>query len=139
MRPDAMTLEVTLGCAVYGTTDPITLEDGTEVPGEPRVVKISGRFGELDPLSTEDAAVVLPKLAYIFEGLVKEHNGRKEAQLQRLRLQQQAAAQAAARKQAEDAAAEAEPNEFEREYDKARRAGAFDGPVTRDEEASDAE
>lgn len=90
-----MTLEVTLGCAVYGTNDPITLEDGTEVPGEPRVVKINGKFGDLDPLTIEDAAVVLPKLAYIFEGLVKEHNARKEAQLQRLRLQQQAAAQQA--------------------------------------------
>ena len=111
IRPDAMTLEVSLGCAVYGTTDPITLEDGTEVPGEPRVVKISGRFGELDPLSTEDAAVVL-------------------AQLQRLRLQQQAAAQAAARKQAEEAAA-AESEEDEESI--------AHGGDSRDEEASDAE
>lgn len=100
MRPDAMQLEVSLGCALYGTHDPITLEDGTEVPGEPKVVKINGRFGDLDPLSIEDATVVLPKLAYLFEGLVKEHNARKEAQLQRLALQQQAAAQQAAREQA---------------------------------------
>jgi hypothetical protein len=108
MRPDAMTLEVTLGCAVYGTNDPITLEDGTEVPGEPRVVKISGRFGEVDPLSTEDAAVVLPKLAYLFEGLVKEHNARKQAEMQRLMMQQQAAAQRAAQQRAAEAAAAAE-------------------------------
>ena len=93
MRPDVMTLDVSLGCAIYGTQDPITLEDGTEVPGEPNVVRISGKFGEVDPLSIEDAAVVLPKLAFIFEALVKEHNARKAAEAQRAAFMAQAAAQ----------------------------------------------
>jgi hypothetical protein len=105
MRPDAMTLEVTLGCATYGSQPPITLEDGTEVPGEPNIVKISGVFGEVDPLSIEDAAVVLPKLAFIFEALVKEHNARKQAEAQRAAMVEQAMAQHAAQQQAEAAAA----------------------------------
>jgi hypothetical protein len=108
MRPDAMQLEVTLGCAIYGSHDPTPLDDGTEVPGEPKTIKISGRFGDLDPLSLEDAAIVLPKLAYLFEGLVKEHNARKQAEMQRLMMQQQAAAQRAAQQRAAEAAAAAD-------------------------------
>jgi len=105
MRPDAMTLEVELGCVNYGSQPPITLEDGTEVPGEPNIVKISGVFGEVDPLTIEDAAVVLPKLAFIFEALVKEHNARKQAEAQRAAMVEQAMAQHAAQQQAEAAAA----------------------------------
>ena len=105
MRPDALKLEVSLGCSLYGASDPITLEDGTEVPGEPNVVKISGVFGEVDPLTIEDAAVVLPKLAFIFEALVKEHNARKQAEAQRAAMVEQAMAQHAAQQQAEAAAA----------------------------------
>jgi len=92
MRPDAMVLEVSLGCSTFGFADPIELEGGHSVPGEPNVVRISGRFGEIDPLSIEDATIVLPKLAYLFEALVKEHNARKESELQRLAFMQQAAA-----------------------------------------------
>jgi hypothetical protein len=95
-----MTLDITLGCETFGVADPITLEDGTEVPGEPNVVKISGKFGEVDPLTIEDAAVVLPKLAFIFEALVKEHNARKQAEAQRAAMIEQAIAQQAAQQQA---------------------------------------
>lgn len=93
MRPDAMSLEVVLSCPTFGSTEQPN-PDGTTT-SIPRTVRINGKFGDLDPLTTEDAAVVLPKLAYIFEALVKEHNARKEAQLQRLAMQQQAAAQQA--------------------------------------------
>jgi hypothetical protein len=94
MRPDAMQLTVVLGSTSFGVGDPEPDPDGELSPGQPITVQINGRFGDLDPLSTEDAQALLPKLAYLFEGLVKEHQARQQAQLQRLALLQQAAAQA---------------------------------------------
>lgn len=93
IRPDFMQLEIALRCSLYGSQEPIPNPDGSESPGEPNVIRISGTFGEVDPLSIEDAAVVLPKLAFIFEALVKEHNARKQAEAQRAAMVEQAMAQ----------------------------------------------
>jgi len=89
-----MQLNVVLSCPTFGTTEEtVPNSDTIEVP---ITVQINGRFGEVDPLTVEDAQLVLPKLAYVFEALVKEHHARKAAQLQRLALMQQAQAQAEA-------------------------------------------
>ncbi len=95
MRPDAMKLNVVLTSPAWS---------GENDAPEPRTVQISGNFGDVDPLTEVEAQALLPKLAYIFEALVKEFHAAKGAHLQRLALMQQAQAQQAAQQQAEAAA-----------------------------------
>lgn len=97
MRPDAMRLDIVLSSASFGTTEQTQVgeEDREFTVDVPVTVQIQGQFGEVDPLTVEDARALLPKLAYIFEGLVKEHHAVKQAQAQRAALIRQATEQAA--------------------------------------------